>query len=285
MEREKPFVYIDTNFSLGEALMLKLAFNSFDFELVGLSTISSFMDAKTAAENIVGMSELEDLYLSVSQGESVNLSDQEILLRGEDHEIFKNVKDYVEEEEASKNLYDLAQDCGRLDIIATGPLTNIAKALRDYEDLEDYIDHIFILGSTFSTGDVTATAEYNFFTDPQAADEILNRGIDIFILPLDLSKSLVLNNDLLKDLKSKDQVTKKILDAYRMRPEELRDLGPALLLYLVLTPEAFIFEEDGLRVNTKEERGKVYRTNQRKKAYIANRVNENSFFEFLKAGL
>jgi inosine-uridine nucleoside N-ribohydrolase len=285
MEREKPFVYIDTNFSLGEALMLKLAFNSFDFELVGLSTISSFMDAKTAAENIVGMSELEDLYLSVSQGESVNLSDQEILLRGEDHEIFKNVKDYVEEEEASKNLYDLAQDCGRLDIIATGPLTNIAKALRDYEDLEDYIDHIFILGSTFSTGDVTATAEYNFFTDPQAADEILNRGIDIFILPLDLSKSLVLNNDLLKDLKSKDQVTKKILDVYRMRPEELRDLGPALLLYLVLTPEAFIFEEDGLRVNTKEERGKVYRTNQRKKAYIANRVNENSFFEFLKAGL
>lgn len=285
MEREKPFVYIDTNFSLGEALMLKLAFNSFDFELVGLSTISSFMDAKTAAENIVGMSELEDLYLSVSQGESVNLSDQEILLRGEDHEIFKNVKDYVEEEEASKNLYDLAQDCGRLDIIATGPLTNIAKALRDYEDLEDYIDHIFILGSTFSTGDVTATAEYNFFTDPLAADEILNRGIDIFILPLDLSKSLVLNNDLLKDLKSKDQVTKKILDAYRMRPEELRDLGPALLLYLVLTPEAFIFEEDGLRVNTKEERGKVYRTNQRKKAYIANRVNENSFFEFLKAGL
>lgn len=263
MEREKPFVYIDTNFSLGEALMLKLAFNSFDFELVGLSTISSFMDAKTAAENIVGMSELEDLYLSVSQGESVNLSDQEILLRGEDHEIFKNVKDYVEEEEASKNLYDLAQDCGRLDIIATGPLTNIAKALRDYEDLEDYIDHIFILGSTFSTGDVTATAEYNFFTDPQAADEILNRGIDIFILPLDLSKSLVLNNDLLKDLKSKDQVTKKILDVYRMRPEELRDLGPALLLYLVLTPEAFIFEEDGLRVNTKEERGKVYRTNQR----------------------
>lgn len=285
MEREKPFVYIDTNFSLGEALMLKLAFNSFDFELVGLSTISSFMDAKTAAENIVGMSELEDLYLSVSQGESVNLSDQEILLRGEDHEIFKNVKDYVEEEEASKNLYDLAQDCGRLDIIATGPLTNIAKALRDCEDLEDYIDHIFILGSTFSTGDVTATAEYNFFTDPQAADEILNRGIDIFILPLDLSKTLVLNNDLLKDLKSKDQVTKKILDAYRMRPEELRDLGPALLLYLVLTPEAFIFEEDGLRVNTKEERGKVYRTNQRKKAYIANRVNENSFYEFLKASL
>lgn len=284
-KREKPFVYIDTNFSLGEALMLKLAFNTYDFELVGISTVSSYMDANNAAENIVGMSEIEDLYLSVSSGEITNLLGQDILLRGENKEVFKNAKDYVEEEAASKNLYELAQDCGRLDIIATGPLTNIAKALRDYDDLEDYIDHIFILGSSFSSGDVTLDAEYNFFTDPLAADEILNRGIDIFVLPLDLSKTLVLNDEVLRDLKAKDEIEKTILKAYQESPEDLRDLGPALLLYLVLTPEAFIFEEDGLSVNTKDQRGKVYRTNKRKKAYIANRVNENAFFEFLKAGL
>lgn len=285
MQREKPFVYIDTNFSLGEALMLKLAFSSFDFEIVGLSTVSSFMDAKTAAENIVGMSEKEELFLPVCQGESFNLKEQEILLKGSNQRIFENNLDYVEEESAIKNLYDLASDCGRLDIISTGPLTNIAKALRDYEDLEDYIDHIFILGGSFGSGDVTESAEYNFFTDPVAADEILNRAIDVFLLPLDLSKSLVMNDDLLESLEASDDIGQKILDLYRKTPEDLRDLGPALLLYLLLTPEAFIFEEDGLRVNTKDYRGKVYRTNKRKKAYIANRVNEDSFFEFIKAGL
>ncbi|MDD7306127.1 MAG: nucleoside hydrolase [Peptoniphilaceae bacterium] len=285
MQREKPFVYIDTNFSLGERLMLKLAFNTFDFEIVGISTVSSAMDAKVAAENIVGMSEIEDLYLSVCQGENVNLKGQEILLKEKNEKIFANVKDYVEDENAIKNLYDLAKDCGRLDIITTSPLTNIAKALREYDDLEDYISHIFILGASFSAGDVTSDAEYNFFTDPIAADEIFNRGIDIFLLPIDLSKSVVLNDAMLDQLKDSDQVTKTILDDYRKSPEELRDLGPALLLYLVLTPEAFIFEEDGLSVNTKEQRGKVYRTNKRKKVYIANRVNENSFFEFIKATL
>lgn len=285
MKKEKPFLYIDTNFSCGEALMLKLAFNSFDFEIVGISTVSSFMDADFAAENIVGMSEREELFLSVTSGSKKNLMDQEILLRSNNEHIFSNKKDYVEEIDSTKNLYELAKDCGKLDIITTGPLTNIAKAFREYEELEDYIDHIFILGSTFSLGDVTNDAEYNFFTDPKAADEILNKGIEIFILPLDLSKSLVLKDDLIKALPKKDKITNEILEMYKKEPEDLRNLGPSLLLYLLLTPEAFIFEEDALKVSTKEERGKVYRTDTRKKAYIANRVNENSFFDFISSRL
>lgn len=285
MHKEKPFIYIDTNFSPADALMLKLAFNSFDFEIVGISTVSSFMDAKTAAENIVGMSEREELFLSVSSGATHNLMDQEILLKSENKHFFSNEKDYVEDEDTTKNLYDLAQDCGKLDIITTGPLTNIAKALREHEDLEDYIDHIFILGSTFSLGDVTNEAEYNFFTDPIAADEILNTSIDVFILPLELSRSLVLNDRYLKYISKDDKITRKILNLYKNMPEDLRDLGPALLLYLVLTPEAFIFEEDGLKIETKQGRGKVIRTSSRKKAYIANRVNESSFFDFIKASL
>lgn len=285
MHKEKPFIYIDTNFSPADALMLKLAFNSFDFEIVGISTVSSFMDAKTAAENIVGMSEREELFLSVSSGATHNLMDQEILLKSENNHFFSNEKDYVEDEDTTKNLYDLAQDCGKLDIITTGPLTNIAKALREHEDLEDYIGHIFILGSTFSLGDVTNEAEYNFFTDPIAADEILNTSIDVFILPLELSRSLVLNDSYLKSISKDDKITRKILNLYKKMPEDLRDLGPALLLYLVLTPEAFIFEEDGLKIETKQGRGKVIRTSSRKKAYIANRVNESSFFDFIKASL
>lgn len=285
MQREKPFIYIDTNFSPAEALMLKLAFNSFDFEIVGISTVSSHMDAEISSKNIVGMSEREELFLSISQGEDKNLMDQEILLRGHNDLVFPNEHDYVEDDPASKHLYDLARDCGRIDIIATGPLTNIAKALRDYEDLEDYIDHIFILGGSFSTGDVTDQAEYNFFTDPVAADEILNRGIEIFILPLEVSKSLILNDDLIKELENDDKITEKILQSYKLLPEDLRNLGPSLLLYLVLTPEAFIFEEDGLKIDKKANRGKVLRTDRRKKAYIANRVNQESFFDFIKATL
>ena len=50
MEREKAFIYIDTNFSNDEALMLDMAFRSFDFEIVGISSVASFMSADAAAK-------------------------------------------------------------------------------------------------------------------------------------------------------------------------------------------------------------------------------------------
>jgi inosine-uridine nucleoside N-ribohydrolase len=285
MQREKPFVYIDTNFSPGEQLMLKLAFSSFDFEIVGISTISSYMDSLSAAENIVGLNEKEELYLSVVKGEEKNLSDQDIIIKGENEKIFENFSDYPEDMDATSHLIQIAEDCGKLDILATGPLTNIAKALREAPELEDYISHIFILGSTFSRGDVTNFSEFNFFTDPIAADEILNSSIECFILPLELSKSIILSDDLIKELEGKDENLDIILKTYKNLDEDLREVGPALLLYLLQVPQAFIFEEEGLKVNLKLERGKVERVNSRKKAYIANRVNEESFFDYLKGNL
>jgi inosine-uridine nucleoside N-ribohydrolase len=285
MQREKPFVYIDTNFSPGEQLMLKLAFSSFDFEIVGISTISSYMDSLSAAENIVGLNEKEELYLSVVKGEEKNLSDQDIIIKGENEKIFENFSDYPEDMDATSHLIQIAEDCGKLDILATGPLTNIAKALREAPELEDYISHIFILGSTFSRGDVTNFSEFNFFTDPIAADEILNSSIECFILPLELSKSIILSDDLIKELEGKDENLDIILKTYKNLDEDLREVGPALLLYLLQVPQAFIFEEEGLKVNLKLERGKVERVNSRKKAYIANRVNEESFYDYLKGNL
>lgn len=285
MKREKPFLYIDTNFSLSDQLMLKLAFSSDDFEIVGISTISSSMSEKMAAENIVGMSEREELFLPVAPGEKNNLLEQKILLKGEDQEIFKNEIDYPEEDEACDKLYDIASNCGKIDILATGPLTNIAKALRKYEDLKHYISHIFILGGTFSFGDVTDDAEFNFFTDPIAADEVLNSGIEIFLLPLEISKSLVLKDDFLRDIRKDGNILQTILNEYKILDEDKRELKSLVLYYLLNKPQAFIFEEESLKVEKKIARGKVTKADGKNKVYIANRVNENGFFDFLKENL
>ena len=158
MEKEKPFVYIDTNFSLSEMMMLKLAFNSNEFEIVGISSVNSFMDANSAALNILSMTCMEDLILPICEGSFSNLKNQEILTRGDNSVIFDKKDDYLSEEDPEDFLYNLAKDCGRLDIIATGPLTNIAKAIVKYDDFVDYIDHIFILGSNFSSGDITKSS-------------------------------------------------------------------------------------------------------------------------------
>ena len=162
MDYEKPFIFIDTNFGLDEALMIKMAFNSFDFELVGISTSSGTMSPKKAADNIVALSANEGLYLSVSKGDDLDLS-------YEDRDILTTSDDYIENMPAFESIIDKADDCGKLDILTTGPLTNIAKALDEADGLEDYISHIFILG-----GSLGAEVSENFRSDYKAIDKVLN---------------------------------------------------------------------------------------------------------------
>ncbi|MBS5989496.1 nucleoside hydrolase [Anaerococcus hydrogenalis] len=280
MEKEKPFVYIDTNFSLSEILMLKLAFNSNEFEIVGISSVNSFMDAKSAALNILSMTCMEDLILPICQGSSFNLKNQEILTRGENSVIFDKEDDYLPEEDPEDFLYNLAKDCGRLDIIATGPLTNIGKAIEKYDDFVDYIDHIFILGSNFSSGDITKSSEFNFFTDPRAANIVLKERIETFILPIDLSNSLSLPDEILKE-NSSDPVLNKIKEIYKIYPKNERELKAAILLYMVVKPQSFIFEEKAIKVNEDFDRGAISEISSKNKKYVANRLNDQTFFDFL----
>lgn len=277
MEYEKPFLYIDTNFAKDEALMTYMAFKSYDFEILGLSTADGQMNPDLAAKNIVGLSSEEGLFLPVAAGKS--FSDYHNL----DKEIFTTSKDYVETMPAYENIIDKAEDCGRLDIIATAGLTNIAKALEEAPEIEDYISHIFILGGE-TDGEVSET----FIQDPEAADKILNTSIDLFLLPLTIANEPLLSDEMISKLYGKDKNLDIILNEFKNEALENRLLRSALLLYLSQAPEAFIFEESGFGIITNDldgELGSLYRTNSRKKNYRVTRVNKESFYDFLLGSL
>ncbi|MDU4025238.1 MAG: nucleoside hydrolase [Anaerococcus sp.] len=277
MDYEKPFIFIDTNFGLDEALMIKMAFNSFDFEILGMSTSDGKMNPVLAAENIVGLSTEEGLFLPVAAGKP--FSDYHHL----DKEIFSTTKYYIEKMPAYENIIDKAEDCGRLDIIATSGLTNIAKALEEAPEIEDYISHIFILG-----GETDEEVSGTFIEDPEAVDKILNTSIDLFLLPLGIANEPLLSDDMIVKLYGKDKNLDTILDEFKNEPLENRLLKAPLLLYLTQAPEAFIFEESGFGVITSDlegEVGSLYRTNSRKKNYRVTRVNEEVFYDFLLGSL
>ena len=260
MEYQKPFIYIDTNFSPADGLFIKMALDSFDFELVGLSANRSYMSSKAAGENLLGLVNNEDLYLSVAK----NYDDQESKY---DDEIFTAVGDYLEDMDAYENLYDLASDCGRLDIIASGDLSNISKACREFEDFIDFVDHIFIL-----IPDLKDLSK----EDLADLDLILSSGIDIFAIDQNFANNFLLEEKDLKNIIKNHPQMEKLLKSYDQEP-----LIGALLLYLSQRPVAFIFEEAGLRVNFEEK--SIERSGSRPKTYLVNKVNEESFYDYLRA--
>ena len=73
-------------------------------------------------------------------------------------------------------------------LIPTGPLTNIARAIIQNPEGMKKLKEIIIMGGAFNVpGNVTAVAEFNIYADPYAADVIVNSGLPITFVGLDVT--------------------------------------------------------------------------------------------------
>jgi inosine-uridine nucleoside N-ribohydrolase len=74
-----------------------------------------------------------------------------------------------------------------LTLVAVGPLTNVATALRRAPEIAGRIERLAIMGGAIGLGNVTPSAEFNIHFDPEAADEVLRAGIPITLVPLEVT--------------------------------------------------------------------------------------------------
>ena len=76
---------------------------------------------------------------------------------------------------------------GEITLVATGPLTNIALAVRREPRLADWVREFVIMGGSASRGNVTPAAEYNIWADPEAAAAVFRAGWTVTMLGLDVT--------------------------------------------------------------------------------------------------
>lgn len=101
---------------------------------------------------------------------------------------------------------------GEVSIFALGPLTNIAAALQRDPNLADQIGHLIIRGGTLSgPGDVTASAEFNFYCNSQAAQSVVRSPVTKTLVPLDLTHQVMLTYDMLDQIPSTSTKTGSLL--------------------------------------------------------------------------
>ena len=82
-------------------------------------------------------------------------------------------------------------------IVTTGPLTNLALALRRSPHIAGRIERIVILGGSLGLGNKTAAAEWNILCDPEAASIVFGAGAPITLIPVDGSAEVGISPDLI----------------------------------------------------------------------------------------
>ena len=90
--------------------------------------------------------------------------------------------------------YEMAKKYpGELEILAVGPLTNIAIALLKYPELSKLVKHISIMGGAEGLGNYgNAAAEFNIWADPDGAKYVFNSGIPTIMAGLEICYKAVL---------------------------------------------------------------------------------------------
>jgi inosine-uridine nucleoside N-ribohydrolase len=89
---------------------------------------------------------------------------------------------------------------GEISIVAVGPLTNVALALRDDPDLAGKLRSIVIMGGSLSGGNVTPAAEFNLYVDPEAARVVFDAGVPLTMVGLDVTRKVLFTDERLKAL-------------------------------------------------------------------------------------
>ena len=75
---------------------------------------------------------------------------------------------------------------GEITLCPLGPLTNIATALTRAPDIAPRLCEIVLMGGGyFEQGNITPSAEFNIYVDPEAAEIVMKCGAPIVMIPLD----------------------------------------------------------------------------------------------------
>ncbi len=140
-------------------------------------------------------------------------------------------------------------------LIAIGPLTNIALALRLEPRLAGLLQEIVIMGGSSTTGNHTAAAEFNFYADPEAAAIVFNSGAKITMFGLNLTRQVLLTDQHVSRVRN-SQATHAAALADMMahylaiRPNRIMPLHDPVTVAYLLRPELFSLEPAFVQIET-----------------------------------
>ncbi|MBI4483418.1 MAG: nucleoside hydrolase [Acidobacteria bacterium] len=226
---------IDTDTASDDAVALLMALRHPDAEVVAITIVSGNVEAELGARNARYTVELCGRRVPVFKG-----LDKPLLRPHENAKRFHG-QDGLGNMNCPEPLLPLAEghaldalirfcagQAGQMTLVTLGPLTNIAAALLREPRLAGWVKEAFVMGGAANViGNVTPSAEYNIWCDPEAARIVFHSGMKILMIGWEHSiGAAVLSPTEMKELeKIGTPYARFVLDCNRQVVESGREFG------------------------------------------------------------
>ena len=148
-------------------------------------------------------------------------------------------------------------------IFLSGTFTNLAQALHLDPTIKNNISGVYFMGgAVYVPGNITnlisdsnnRVAEWNILADPQAAKEVFESGLELYMVPLDATNKVILRQADVTPWRQGDKKANMVADLYDimfsnygMETVEIFDLTAAVIM---VQPESCVFQPLHLDVIT-----------------------------------
>ncbi|KAH0721095.1 hypothetical protein KY284_006125 [Solanum tuberosum] len=265
--REK--IIIDTDPGIDDSMAILMAFQTPEVEILGLTTIFGNATTKAATRNALILCETAGYPdIPVAEGSL------ETLKRGEPH-----IADFVHgsdglgnlflpspnskkiEKSASEFLVDKVSEYpGEVSILALGPLTNLALAVKRDSNFASKVKRVVILGgSFFALGNANPAAEANIYGDPEAADIVFTSGANIDVVGINITTQIKMTDADLDELRQSEGKHAKLLcnmckfyRDFHVKSEGIYGVFPhdPVTFVALVRPDLFTYKKGVVRVET-----------------------------------
>lgn len=198
----KKTIIIDCDTGTDDAIAIISAHLCKEIDVVGITTVGGNAELEHTNANTLNLVDEIGWNVEVVKGIEKPLSRDLITashINGKtglgDVELRESKKNICNEE-VTDYIYRKARECnGELEILLLGPMTNIASAILKYPDIKEKIKGITFMGGSLSGGNITPVAEFNIYVDPEAANIVLQSGIPLTMVGLDVTEEIILKQE------------------------------------------------------------------------------------------
>ncbi|MEM2876321.1 MAG: nucleoside hydrolase [Candidatus Bathyarchaeia archaeon] len=196
-------VIIDCDPGIDDALALILAINSKQMEIEAVTTVGGNVPVETSTTNALKILELtERTDVPVAKGLNPKKAvEKSSGMHGEDGLGDTGLPEPRVKPSSLNAKETILSTTGKGDthIVSLGPLTNIASAIQEEPSLTRRIRSLTVMGGAITApGNITPSAEFNIYMDPEAARTVFHSGMKITLVPLDVTMKALLKEEHLK---------------------------------------------------------------------------------------
>ncbi|MFC4700250.1 nucleoside hydrolase [Glaciecola siphonariae] len=261
-------IILDTDPGIDDTMAIFFALQAPELEVLGLTTVFGNVPAQMSAKNALSLIELAEVDIPVCLGAAMPHvgpeSSYAYFVHGDDG--LGNInhpepKGQLDPRSSAQFIVEMARKYpGEVTLVAVGPLSNLALALKLEPQLPKLIKAVNIMGgAAFVPGNVTPVAEANIWNDAHAAEIVFGASWPINMFGLDVTYDLPFSPDFTSQLAEQNpklggfvqQTSKFYTEFYSQgKDETVCYFHDAFPLAYMLDETLFTMTEGHLRVGT-----------------------------------